>query len=245
MGVHGGPDIVEDGLVFAIDAANRQSYPGTGTVCTDTISNESGTLSGNASFQNSNNVGEFILDGVNDYINFGDLSKADFGYQVPFTFNVWFKLNDSTPLSTTSHLYTVFSKYQGNNINGGYALFLRGGSSNGIVFRSTYASGGGAGLDTNPTSDMSSTFTDYKYHSATFTYNSSALGSLYVDGQFINSRTLGTGQSHNNGMNFYIGVYSSINFDFPGNIGPLRIYNRELSAAEVLHNYNSLKSRFE
>ncbi len=233
--------IIADGLTFNIDPANRVCYPKTGNNCFNTLdATNTGTLNG-ITFSD----GKWNFDGNDDYINFGDLSKADFGYQVPFTFNVWFKLNDSTPLSTTSHLYTVFSKYQGNNINGGYALFLRGGGSNGIVFRSTYASGQGAGLDTNPTSDMSSTFTDYKYHSATFTYNSSALGSLYVDGQFINSRTLGTGQSHDNGMNFYIGVYSSLSFDFPGNIGPLQIYNRDLSANEVLHNQKALKSSFE
>jgi len=46
MGVHGGPDIVEDGLVFAIDPANEQSYPRTGATVTDTIGNKSGTLSG-------------------------------------------------------------------------------------------------------------------------------------------------------------------------------------------------------
>ena len=31
---------------------------------------------------------------------------------------------------------------------------------------------------------------------------------------------------------------------FNGNIGPVKIYNRALSAAEVLQNYNQLKSRF-
>ena len=31
---------------------------------------------------------------------------------------------------------------------------------------------------------------------------------------------------------------------FQGSIGPIHIYNRTLSANEVLHNYNALKGRF-
>jgi hypothetical protein len=33
-------------------------------------------------------------------------------------------------------------------------------------------------------------------------------------------------------------------FDYNGALGPLHIYNRALSANEVLHNYNALKGRF-
>ena len=35
MAVHGGPNIVNDGLVFLVDAADKNSYPGSGTTWTD------------------------------------------------------------------------------------------------------------------------------------------------------------------------------------------------------------------
>ena len=35
MAINAGPKIVEDGLVFCVDAANRRSYPRAGTVWTD------------------------------------------------------------------------------------------------------------------------------------------------------------------------------------------------------------------
>jgi hypothetical protein len=35
MSVYGGPEIVTDGLVLCLDAANRKSYPGSGTTWTD------------------------------------------------------------------------------------------------------------------------------------------------------------------------------------------------------------------
>ena len=234
--------IIADGLIVNIDSANRSSYPRTGTTTYNTLdSSDTGTMNG-VTFEDE----EFNFDGADDYINFGNLSIGNFGDQVPFTFNVWCKLNDGSPLNLSSDIYAVFSKYLTNNVNGGYALLLRGGTTNGIAFRSTYSGSLGNGLDLSPPIDMSSTFTDYEYHSVSITYDSSRLISMYIDGQFINSKTLGTGQSHYNSKNFYLGVYSStLNLDFPGNIGPLQIYNRTLSANEVLHNHNALKGRFE
>ena len=35
MATNGGPKIIKDGLVFAVDAANKKSYPGSGTTWTE------------------------------------------------------------------------------------------------------------------------------------------------------------------------------------------------------------------
>jgi hypothetical protein len=66
MAVYAGPDIVENGLVLHLDAANPRSYPGTGTGWFD--------LSGNNNhFQIFNSPqfsrGYFILDGIDDNIS--------------------------------------------------------------------------------------------------------------------------------------------------------------------------------
>ena len=39
-----GPNIVTDGLVFAVDAGSARSYPGTGTTTTSLVSSNTGTL---------------------------------------------------------------------------------------------------------------------------------------------------------------------------------------------------------
>ena len=45
MSIYGGPEIVTDGLVLHLDAANSKSYPGTGTSWFDLSgSNNHGTL---------------------------------------------------------------------------------------------------------------------------------------------------------------------------------------------------------
>ena len=63
-----GPNIVTDGLVFAIDAGSPRSYPGTGNIVNDIVKNHAGgTLSGGASVIDSN---YFRFDGVNDSLQF-------------------------------------------------------------------------------------------------------------------------------------------------------------------------------
>ena len=60
-------DIIADGLVFNMDAANRACYPGSGTTATDTIGNNVGTLS-NTPLLSNLNFGVWELGGVDDQI---------------------------------------------------------------------------------------------------------------------------------------------------------------------------------
>jgi hypothetical protein len=64
-----GPDIVTDGLVLALDAANKKSYPGSGTTWYDLSgNNNNGTLVNGPTYSSANG-GVIVLDGVNDYIS--------------------------------------------------------------------------------------------------------------------------------------------------------------------------------
>ena len=62
----------------------------------------------------------------------------------------------------------------------------------------------------------------------------------------INIVGLITASHINVGNNIQLGNYNHTSFGgyMIGNIGPCQIYNRALSASEVLHNYNALKDRF-
>ena len=44
MACNAGPDIIEDGLVLCLDAANINSYPKSGTIWTDLAGFHDGTL---------------------------------------------------------------------------------------------------------------------------------------------------------------------------------------------------------
>lgn len=61
MAAHGGPNIVEDGLVLYLDAANKKSYPGSGTVWKDLSGNgNDGTLTNGPTF-GSTNLGSYPI----------------------------------------------------------------------------------------------------------------------------------------------------------------------------------------
>ena len=78
MATNGGPNIIEDGLVFAVDAANKKSYPGSGTTWADLAGSNNGTLINGPTFD-SGNGGSIVFDGTNDYSEMGiatDLSTS-------------------------------------------------------------------------------------------------------------------------------------------------------------------------
>ena len=65
-----GPDIVENGLVLCLDAANKLSYRGTGTTWTDLSGNNNNVTLTNGPTFNAGNQGSIVFDGVDDYANF-------------------------------------------------------------------------------------------------------------------------------------------------------------------------------
>jgi hypothetical protein len=82
-----GPDIVTDGLVLSLDAANKKSYPGSGTTWTDLSgNNNSGSLINGPTFD-SNNLGSIVFDGTNDLVECSQLSSTN------FTNSVWMNVD--------------------------------------------------------------------------------------------------------------------------------------------------------
>ena len=68
MALNHGPKLVTDGLVLWMDAADRTSYPGSGTTWTDLTRNGyNGTLTNGPTFSSANG-GAIVLDGTDDYV---------------------------------------------------------------------------------------------------------------------------------------------------------------------------------
>ena len=91
MGFYRGPNIVTDGLVYAMDARSARSYDGT-TTLNDLVGSGTGTLTSGVTYQ-SINGGVFDFDGADDYITFGNnflvpgISQYD--TITNFTIDVW------------------------------------------------------------------------------------------------------------------------------------------------------------
>ena len=85
-----GPKIVRDGLVLALDAADRNSYISGSTTWTDLSGNgNTGTLTNGPTYSSANG-GSLVFDGSNDYVDIPYLLLS--GSQ-DFTVNIWIKAN--------------------------------------------------------------------------------------------------------------------------------------------------------
>ena len=218
-------DIISDGLVFNMDFANRASYPKTGTTATDTINNLTGTLSSTPTFD-TDAGGNFDLDGT-DYIDIGAVTEMN--STTKMTISYWCKKSASnkdmeigSQLSSTNGFWLQW--YSDGNVYWN----PRNGSSNNRSYALTY------------TSD---------WICLTGTYDGSLSQSsrckTYVNGVLVLD---GTGTppadfSSTAGNSFRIsGLGGSFYSD--GNVANVQIYDRALSAGEVLQNYQAQKERF-
>ena len=242
-------DIVENGLLVNIDLANRSCYNRNELTVTETVNNGVGTLSGATGTNNtpqfdSNNFGSLDFDGVDDIINFGNLSTANFGTNVPFTISAWFKGESLT--DSYSNVYGIISKFAYND-RSGWSFALRGGSQYGFLFRSGYDAGTESTvMDVSPTEETSQISNLYNngWHNVTITQDSSRNAIVYIDYVNTFTRTYEPNHANSSSYRFQIGSYSNSGGYFLGKIANAHIYNRALSAQEVLHNYNALRSRF-
>ena len=221
---YGNKSIVTDGLVFSLDPANKQSYIGSGTSATDMIGKKVGVLTSGATFENIN-VGAFDLDGVDDYINMGDHDDLEFASSAQFTREVWFRRTAST--ADEGHYFLI---YQQRRTNIGLGWATGGVGANNEIYSYIQATATLTGVVTELN----------RWYCVALTYNNTSL-KIYVDGVEKASATR-TAESMSGYDVQFGGPFGNY---FNGNIGPVKIYNKELSASEVLQNYNALKSRFE
>jgi hypothetical protein len=218
MGVSGGPYIVRDSsLVLELDAADRNSYPGTGTTWRDlTANNNSGSLVNGPTFSSANG-GNIVFDGSDDIVNLGRPASLDL---TTLTLSAWIRTTTNLNQIVIGKSY-LSSYYMNIAPNVKQFAFW----TNGSQLLST----------TIPT------IGDPIWCNIVGTINSISK-SVYFNG-IINSTTAGStvGIDSND---IYIGNSPVINSFFLGNIANVQIYNRALSATEILQNYNALKSRF-
>lgn len=221
---HGTPNsIVTDGLEFYIDAANKDSYPGSGTTITDLIGTNNGTLT-NSTFQ-TNDSGVIDFDGIDDDIRWGTISSGNpLVAQNNFTNCIWVKRTGDTIYSNVS----VIWQQRRSNLGYGYDGVA------GTVTNKAYSYVGANALNGDNVLAIGT------WHYLVFTINGSNFASLYVDAILQDSGTRNAEDPLNRA--FYIGS-SGANYANM-EMSNASFYSRALSASEVTQNYNALKNRF-
>lgn len=223
MGVHGGPNIVMDRLVFAVDAANEQSYIGSGTSWNDIIKSNDVTLLNGPTFS-SDNLGSIVFDGTNDNSEFGNVFSENANSVCAWVYNT----NLSRDATVVGHWSTQYILYMDT-----------GGAGDGyrVLYRSVAGNKGTSDSNVNAIQDQ------WQYVVTTFSGTSV---SLYVDGELIQTSTFSSTTIATSTNNIAIGADypNGGSRDWQGRIANVSFYDKALSESEVLQNYNALKGRF-
>ena len=216
------PKIVTSGLVLCLDAANKLSYPGTGTSWYDLSGNaNTGTLTNGPTFSGGNG-GCIVFDGVDDYINI--LNNSSFNVTDNISVEMWVRIE-----TTQSNNLGFLIKYAN-----GY-LFYIAGVNNTFAFDSR--NGDGTYYRTTGTTNIKDGVWKYLVGQ-----KSGLSYKVYVNGVLEGSTTANSVGSIAGNVNLKLGTDDGTYLN--GRIGTFKIYNRALSATEVLQNYNATKSRF-
>ena len=228
------PKVVTDGLVLYLDAANTKSYTSGSTTWNDiSRGGNNGTLVNGPTFSSANG-GSLLFDGTNDYTTIP--YKSDLNPTNNLTFSQWVKRtvddtsirNPIEMIASGDELYFIL--FRGDLTPKRWQFGIR--QSNG-TYQQSLTTGY---LELNV------------WYNLTYVADSSNNTlSVYVNGLYDSSpivKTYNGTLKVNSGATLYIGAESSGGRFFKGNIGTTIIYNRALSAAEVLQNYNALKSRY-
>ena len=228
----GGINIVTDGLVLYLDAANTKSYIGSGTTWTDLSRGGNNTTLVNGPTFNSSNGGNILFDGVDDRVS--RTSNINTGQD--FTVSAWIY---PTALAGVRRAIVANSyNYSGRN---GWFLCI-GAATNGFFLSL------GADLAYRTSVNNILTLNQWVFISAVCVSGGTNI-LLYVNGVEVPSYSatlLNSGTMTYTYPQFNVGYrdVGGTTDQYKGNIAQTTVYNRVLSSNEILQNYNTVKSRF-
>jgi hypothetical protein len=215
------PKIVTDGLVLALDAGNTKSYTSGSTTWYDKSGNaNNGTLTNGPTFSSANG-GSIVFDGTNDYVSCGNPSIFQINQG---TISAWVKI--SSPGSDYKGIITKQSNY---------GLFIQ----DGILVTYDW------GNISSRTTGINISDNTWKYTAMTFTTNTGSPSNnaiIYLNGTSVLTTTI---KFSGNTVELQIGNGGPSSSQFiSGNIAGASLYNRALSSAEVLQNFNATRGRY-
>ena len=242
MSFHYSPKIVTDGLVFAVDAANRKSYvDGSGTWYDLSGNGNDGTLTNGPTFD-SGNGGSISFDGTNDRVDFTTFSTSNY-YELensPFSVNFWIRFPSAFPTSGEGVINNQQYYTESATNSGGFGISV---NSTSFIVLLTEAINGASSSSVG-TGIAFANLNLNEWYNISFTYSYGNMNS-YLNGVNTNTSTLNRSWSTTTLNRLRIGSstqggWGSVNAD----ISNVMLYNKTLSENEVIQNYNTLKSRF-
>jgi hypothetical protein len=216
MGIDYNNVIVSDGLVLYLEAANTRSYSGSGTSSNSLVGGIGATLVNGVGFTSSNN-GAFTFDGSNDYINFGNSSAVQ---QSSGTLSAWAKAS-----SPGGGYRGIIAK------QGAYGLFY----TDSVLVAYDWAADAPRSTGVN--------IADNTWKNVVLTYQSGVSNGtrIYINGVSVLTTTITV---LNQTGNLFGGAEANAGQYAACQISLFNMYNRALTAQEILQNYNATKGRY-
>lgn len=215
---------VSSGSLFYLDAGNPLSYPGSGSGWKDLSGNNKSTTLFNApSFSN----GELFFNRASSQYAITYLTSSY--NQANMTTTLWVKPAEDTMTAGMS----ICSDASGPNSLFGNVL----GTTSGLVRSHTYDGGG---------KYVNSSFALSKnvWYNLSLVHTANSM-IVYVNGASVGQTSLSGAQDTNRLYFMYPShVNVGMNQYFSGSLAIVQTYNRALSAAETLQNFNAFRGRF-
>jgi hypothetical protein len=226
MAFHHSPKVVTDNLIFLVDAADKNSYPGSGTTWTDlSSSGNNGTLSAEAIGTVSGSLNTMAFSGTGDYISTSAVTVGGL-----HTYSCWAKSDYNERQAIFGH---------GSNVKGSFYPWFTADRPL-LHFKSDcfrYWVAQTKTYDGN-----------WHHYAVVVNFSDVTACKLYIDGVLIDVYTSNetTYLAYSQGLT--IGAYQNTSGGgaqlFQGDISNFKVYNIELSAKEVSQNFNAQRSRF-
>lgn len=247
MAVFSGPEIVNDGLVLHLDAANPRSYPGSGTTWYDLSGNGNDGTFMNGVGYSVDNKGSLVYDGVNDYwICNQQTTETEFQYFDSFTITSLAYINENSGdgylvnnriTDADGVLYSGWGLLQSS----GNLLFIIGG------YKNSRFSWRRASIGTTAFNDLC--FQKWSHITVT---NTGIAGEqkIYING--VNSTVDASDDTNpphiinysSNISRVLIGKDGTFSHYLGGKVAKTTVYNRALSAAEIQKNFEATRARY-
>jgi hypothetical protein len=230
--------IVTNGLVFAVDAGNLVSYE-SGSIPTYSMTGSvTGSLINGTSY-NSGNGGSWVFDGVDDNIDFGDVTTTEFGTG-DFTLSAWIYIPTDV-IENTGFFKGIIVKKGASAAQAGYAMYYNTGQQK-FLWSTANGFSSAERFSTNTWGSLKGTWANVVMVRQNGATNN---GHFYINGVYESIASSATVLDVNGDFNLRLGSGNLFgNYFFQGNIADAKIYNRALSATEASQNFNAQKGRF-
>lgn len=217
---------------MCLDAANPNSYPGSGTVWTDIVDGIGANLINGPTYDPSD-AGSIVFDNTNDYCQVVSNGQSQFAHQ-SFTIESWVKPDtDSSDSVIFSYDYTShtppYYAAQFRLISGGRIYFSW--NNNGVWT---------SNVTSFSTPNNTYVANEWQHIVAVFT---SGRQEIRINGILADSDNKDHTITYYN-QPVWVGRANYSTSYFDGRIAMVKYYTTALSAEEVLLNYNSTKHRY-